>query len=59
MDLNVGAWLGFRAVNPYRSLIKQLQGLNDRQRHDLAEEIRRTIDSSTDESLIRYVSPSF
>ena len=51
-----GAWLGFRAVNPYHSLINQLGELNENQRHHLTDEIRRTVGSSTAESLLRYVS---
>ena len=58
MYLSVGAWLGFRSVNPYHSLMNQLRGLNERQRHHLTEEVRRTVGSSTVESLLRYVSPS-
>ena len=52
----IGAWLGYRAVNPYHSLISQLNELNDRQKHNLAEEIRRTVGSSNVDNLLRYAT---
>lgn len=52
----LGAWLGFRAVNPYHSLIGQLGNLNDNQRHHLADEVRRTVGSSNVDTLLQYVS---
>ncbi len=51
-----GAWLGFRAVNPYHSLVSQLSELNDHQKQNLTDEIRRTVGSSSAEQLLRYVS---
>ena len=52
----IGAWLGFRAVNPYHSLVSQLNDLNDRQKQNLAEEIRRTVGSSNVDNLLRYAT---
>lgn len=52
----IGAWLGFRAVNPYHSLISQLNDLNDRQKQNLADEVRRTVGSSTVDNLLRYAT---
>ncbi|CAF3041902.1 unnamed protein product [Rotaria sp. Silwood2] len=54
----IGAWLGFRAVNPYHSLISQLNQLNDHQKQNLTDEIRRTISSPTVDSLLRYAMNS-
>ncbi|CAF3993181.1 unnamed protein product [Rotaria sordida] len=50
----IGAWLGFRAVNPYHSLISQLNQLNDHQKQNLTDEVRRTVGSSTVDNLLRY-----
>jgi len=53
----IGAWLGFRNVNPYHSLISQLNELNDHQKQNLADEIRRTVGgSSSVDNLIRYAT---
>jgi ABC-type multidrug transport system permease subunit len=54
--LFIGAWLGFRAVNPYHSLLGQINGLNNHQRQNLTDEIRRTVGSSSVDNLLRYVS---
>ena len=51
-----GAWLGFKAVNPYHSLINQINDLNQHQKQNLTDEIRRTVGSSSVENLVRYVS---
>jgi hypothetical protein len=50
----IGAWLGFRAVNPYHSLIGQLNELSDHQRQNLTDEVRRTVGSSSVDNLLRY-----
>jgi len=50
----IGAWLGFRAVNPYHSLISQMNELNDHQRQNIADEIRRTVGSTSVDRLLQY-----
>jgi len=52
----IGAWLGFRAVNPYHSLISQLNELNDHQRQNITDEVRRTVGSSSVDNLLRYAT---
>lgn len=52
----IGAWLGFRAVNPYHSLISQLNELNDHQKQNLTDEIRRTVGSSSVDNLLQYAT---
>ncbi|CAF0863434.1 unnamed protein product [Rotaria sp. Silwood1] len=54
----IGAWLGYRAVNPYHSLMSQLNQLNDHQKQNLTDEIRRTVGSPTVDSLLRYATNS-
>ncbi|CAF1078723.1 unnamed protein product [Adineta steineri] len=52
----IGAWMGFRAVNPYHSLLGQLRDLNDHQKQNLTDEIRRTVGSSSVDNLLRYAT---
>lgn len=52
----VGAWIGYRSVYPYNSLINQLNKLDDHQKKVLTDEIRRTVGSSNVENLLQYVS---
>jgi len=52
----IGAWLGFKAVNPYHSLIGQLNSLNNHQRQNLTDEIRRTVGSSSVDNLLNYAT---
>ncbi|UJR08353.1 hypothetical protein I4U23_012624 [Adineta vaga] len=52
----IGAWLGFKAVNPYHSLTSQLRDLNDHTKQNLADEIRRTVGSSSVDNLLRYAT---
>jgi len=52
----IGAWLGFRSVNPYHSLIGQLNELSDHHKQNLADEIRRTVGSSSVDNLLRYAT---
>jgi hypothetical protein len=54
--LPLGAWLSHRAVNPYRSLVNQMDQLSEHQKHNLSDEIRHTVGSSSIDSLFRYVS---
>ncbi|CAF1034600.1 unnamed protein product [Adineta ricciae] len=52
----IGAWLGFKAVNPYHSLASQLRDLDDHHKRNLADEVRRTVGSSSIDNLLRYAT---
>jgi len=50
----IGAVIGFRSVKPYHSLLSQLQGLNNRQKQHLIDEIKHTVGSSSVDNLLGY-----